>query len=102
MRFGVKALSRGLHKIGSKVSKPLNKLGSKHTLKTIGNIAHKAGEIGAVVSTVAPEVGMPLMALSAADGTKRRCSERKSGRSQRDWSVTEYPRRLEVLHSSNQ
>ena len=66
MRFGVKALSRGLHKIGSKVSKPLNKLGSKHTLKTIGNIAHKAGEIGAVVSTVAPEVGMPLMALSAA------------------------------------
>jgi len=64
MKFGSKALVNGLHKFGSKVSKPLNKLGSKHTLKTIGRIANKGMKVGAALSVVAPEFGAPIRVLS--------------------------------------
>lgn len=72
MKFGMKALGRGLHKIGSKISKPMNKLGSKHTLQTMGRIAHTGQQVGAALSVVAPEVGLPLAAASTALGTASR------------------------------
>jgi len=68
MKFGMKALSRGLHKIGGKISKPMNKFGSKHTLNTIGRIAKTGQEVGAAISVVAPEIGLPLAA--AATGVR--------------------------------
>ena len=68
MKFGIKALGRGLHKFGNKVSKPLNKLGSKHTLRTIGRYAHAGEKVGAALSVVAPEIGLPLAAASMAVG----------------------------------
>jgi len=64
MKFGTKALGRGIHKFGAKISKPLNKLGSKHTLRTIGRIAKAGQEVGAALSVVAPEIGVPLAAAS--------------------------------------
>ena len=68
MHIGVKALGRGLRKIGTKTMKTVNKIGSKHSLAAIGHVAGDVGKAAGMLSVVAPELGLPLMAAAAGVG----------------------------------
>tara|TARA_R110000822_G_scaffold150097_3_gene289191 strand:+ start:635 stop:949 length:315 start_codon:yes stop_codon:yes gene_type:complete len=68
MHIGVKALGRGLRKIGTKTMKTVNKIGSKHSLEAIGHVAGDVGKAAGMLSVVAPELGLPLMAAAAGVG----------------------------------
>jgi len=68
MRIGIKKIGRELKRIGHKAGKPLRVIGSKRTLTTIDKMAATAQKIGAGVSAVAPELGVPLM--GAASGVR--------------------------------
>ena len=68
MHIGVKALGRGLRKIGTKTTKTVNRIGSKHSLAAIGHVAGDVGIAAGMLSVVAPGLGLPLMAAAAGVG----------------------------------
>ena len=68
MHIGVKSLGRGLRKIGTKTTKTVNRIGSKHSLAAIGHAAGDVGIAAGVLSLAVPEIGLPLMAAAAGVG----------------------------------
>ena len=75
MHIGVKALRKGLRKIGTKTMKTVNKIGSKHTLNAIGHVAQDVGTAAAMMSMAAPTlapIGAGVMAAAAGVGAATR------------------------------